>query len=118
MSTVAKSVFYFGLYLYIVGVTLIFAPNFLLSTLQMPTTEEVWIRIVGVLVIAIAFYYQQAGSKNIQAFFPLTVVARIFVFVSFTALVLLKFGSPMLVGFGIVDLLGALWTWQALRKKA
>ena len=116
MSAVAKSVFYFGLYLYVVGATLIVAPNFLLSTMQMPTTEEVWIRIVGVLVIGIAFYYQQAGSKNIHAFFPLTVVARIFVFVSFTALVLLKFVSPMLIGFGAVDLLGALWTWQALKK--
>ncbi|MBP6688218.1 MAG: hypothetical protein KA160_10210 [Lacibacter sp.] len=116
MSAAAKSVFYFGLYLYLVGFALMIAPDFLLSLTQMPATQEVWIRVVGVLTIAIAFYYQQAGSKNIIAFFPLTVVVRIFVFLSFIGLVLLNFASPMLIGFGIVDLLGAIWTWIALKK--
>jgi hypothetical protein len=117
MSAAAKSVFYFGLYLYLVGLTLLIAPNFLLSLTQMPATQEVWIRVVGILTIAIAFYYQQAGSKNIVAFFPLTVVVRIFVFLSFIGFVLLNFASPMLIGFGVVDFIGAIWTWQSLKKK-
>jgi hypothetical protein len=116
MSAAAKSVFYFGLYLYVVGLTLVIAPDFLLSLTQMPATKEVWIRVVGLIVIAIAFYYQQSGSKNIVSFFPLTVAARIFIFCGFVAFVLLKLASPMLVGFGIVDLLGAIWTWLALKK--
>lgn len=117
MSSAARSVLYFGIYLYVVGITLIVAPNFLLSLTQMPETQEVWIRVVGLLVLVLAFYYQQAGSKNITAFFPLTVVARMFVFLGFLSLVLLKFASPMLLGFGVIDLLSAIWTWQALKKK-
>jgi hypothetical protein len=115
--TAAKTVLYFGWYLYVTGITLLVAPNFLLSTFQMPTTEEVWIRVVGVLAIAIGFYYQQAGSKNIQGLLPLTVVARLFVFICFSAFVFLKFVSPMLIVFGIVDLLGAAWTWMTLKKE-
>lgn len=114
--TAAKTVLYFGFYLYLTGFTLLVAPNFLLSTFQMPVTEEVWIRVVGVLVLAIGFYYHQAGSKNIEAMLPLTVVARIFVFLSFAVFVLLQFVSPMLLVFGVVDLLGAFWTWMLLKK--
>lgn len=114
--TAAKTVLYFGFYLYLTGIILLVAPNFLLSTFQMPVTEEVWIRVVGVLVMAIGFYYHQAGSKNITAMLPLTVVARIFVFLSFAVFVLLRFVSPMLLVFGVVDLLGAVWTWMALKK--
>lgn len=114
--TAAKTVLYFGIYLYLTGITLLVAPNFLLSTFQMPVTEEVWIRVVGVLVLAIGFYYHQAGSKNFEAMLPLTVVARIFVFLSFAVFVLLQFVSPMLLVFGVVDLLGALWTWMLLKK--
>jgi hypothetical protein len=115
--TAAKTVLYFGFYLYVTGLTLLVAPNFLLSTFKMPVTEEVWIRVVGVLVTAIAFYYHQIGSKNIEAMLPLTVVARVFVFLSFVAFVVLQFVSPMLLVFGAIDLLGAVWTWMALKKK-
>lgn len=113
----AKTVLYFGFYLYVTGLTLLVAPNFLLSTFQLPATNEVWIKVVGVLVLAIGFYYHQIGSKNIEAMLPLTVVARVFVFLSFVAFVLLKFVEPMLLAFGVVDLLGAGLTWWALKKK-
>lgn len=117
MTAAAKSVFYFGLYLYVVGITLLFAPNFLLSTLQIATTTEVWIRVLGILTLAIGFYYHQTGSKNIAAFFPFTVVVRVFVFLSFVVFVLLKYAAPSLILIGSVDLLGAAWTWWALKKK-
>ena len=115
--TAAKTVLYFGFYLYVVGLTLLVAPDFLLTTFQMPATEEVWIRVVGVLVTAIGFYYHQIGSKNITAMLPLTVVTRAFVFLSFMVFVLLKFVSHMLIVFGVIDLLGAAWTLMALKKK-
>lgn len=115
--TAAKTVLYFGFYLYLTGITLLVVPNFLLSTFQMPATEEVWIRVAGVLVTAIGFYYHQIGSKNITPMVPLTVVARLFVFLSFVVFVMLKFASPMLIVFGVIDLAGAAWTWMALNKK-
>lgn len=116
MTAAAKSVFYFGLYLYVTGLTLIFIPDIFLKTLQLPQTNEVWIRVVGVLAFLIGFYYHRTGAMNNTSFFKLTVPARVIVFVAFTAFVLLKYVSPVLIGFGVVDLLGAAWTWTALKK--
>lgn len=117
MTAAAKSVYYFGLYLYVVGLTLIFVPNFLLRTLQMEETNEVWIRVVGVLVLCIAFYYHQSGAKNITGMFLLSTIARTLVCLSFIAFVLLKFVSPIIIGFGVIDMLGAIWTYTALKKQ-
>ncbi|HET9057416.1 MAG TPA: hypothetical protein VFN30_11290 [Chitinophagaceae bacterium] len=117
MSAAAKSVYIFGFYLYLTGITLIFIPNIFLSTLQLPQTDEVWIRVVGVLAFCLGYYYHRTGVKNNFVFFPLTVTARLLVFVSFTVFVLLKFISPVLLIFAIIDLAGALWTWLALKNE-
>ncbi len=117
MTPAAKSVYYFGFYLYLLGFTLIFIPNFLLKTMGLPETNEVWIRVVGLLVLLIGFYYHQAGAKNISAFIPLTIPTRMIVFVTFLAFALLQLASPMLAGFGAIDLAGAIWTFMALKKK-
>jgi hypothetical protein len=116
MNAAARSVCYFGFYLYVTGLTLIFVPNILLSTLQLPETNEVWIRVVGVLVFCIGYYYHRAGAGNIQAFFKHTIPTRIFVFLAFTSFVLLQYVSPVLIVFGAADLAGAVWTWLALKS--
>ena len=116
MTPAARSVCYFGFYLYVVGLTLIAFPNTFLQTLQFPETNEVWIRIVGVLAFCLGFYYHRTGIQNNVSFFKLTVPARILVFIAFTFFVLLKYVSPILVGIGAVDLLGATWTYYALKK--
>jgi len=116
MTPAGRSVCYFGFYLYAVGLTLIAVPNSFLHTLQLPETNEVWIRIVGVLAFCLGFYYHRTGIQNNVSFFKLTVPARILVFIAFTFFVLLKYVSPILVGIGAVDLLGATWTYYALKK--
>lgn len=116
MSTAAKSIYYFSFYLYLTGVTLIAIPNTFLSIVKLPETNEVWIRVVGVLVVALAYYYHRMSSENITAMFKHTVVARIFVFLCFSVLVIAKFVSPVLLVFGVIDLLAAIWTFMALRK--
>lgn len=117
MTPAAKSVCYFGIYLYIVGITLMIAPNFLLSTMQIPETHEVWIRVAGVLAFAIGYYYHRSGAGNIQPFFIHTVTMRCFVFIAFGVFVLQHYVSPVLMLFGAVDLAGAIWTLIALRNE-
>jgi hypothetical protein len=117
MTASAKSVCYFGFYLYVVAITLMIAPNFLLSTLQIPETNEVWIRVVGVLAFAIGYYYHRAGAGNIRSFFIHTVTIRCFVFIAFCVFVLQQYVSPMLILFGAADVAGAIWTWVALRNE-
>lgn len=117
MSAAARSVCYFGFYLYITGLTLIFVPNILLSTLHIPETNEVWIRVVGVLAFCLGYYYHRMGLINHHPFFLLTVHARVLVCIAFGAFVLLKYVSPMLAGFGLIDLAGAMWTYLAMKKQ-
>lgn len=116
MSPAARSVCYFGFYLYLMGLTLMIVPNLFLKTLQLPETNEVWIRVIEVLAICLGFYYHRSAVQNNTGFFKLTVPVRIFVFLCFTAFVLLKYTSPIMIGIGAVDVLGAIWTWWSLRK--
>lgn len=116
MRPAAKSIYYFGFYLYLVGVTLIFIPNVLLGILQIEATNEVWIRIVGVLTFCLGFYYNRSGANNDIAFCRLTIPMRIFVFIAFLAFALLKYVSAVLIGFGVIDLVAAFWTWSGLKR--
>lgn len=116
MNAAAKSVMYFGFYLYLTGLTLMISPNLLLGLFQLPETNEVWIRVVGVLAVGIGFYYHRTGAENIRAAFALTIPTRIFVFLAFTTFVLANYVAPVFILFGIIDLAGALWTWLALKR--
>lgn len=116
MTAAAKTVYYFGFYLYIVGLTLLVIPNIFLKTIQLPGTNEVWIRVVGVLTLCIGYYYHRNGATNNTTMFIFTVHARSFVFLAFGTLALINLAPAILVVFGTVDLLGAIWTWTALKK--
>ena len=116
MSNSARSVFVFGLYLVVLGIILLVAPNILLGMFFLPQTTEVWIRVVGMLVLYLGFYDTQAARKEMTDFFRWTVYARSAVIVFFAAFVLLGLASPPLILFGVVDFLGAIWTGMALRS--
>ena len=115
MSDPACSVFVFGLYLLVLAIVLLVAPNFLLEMFFLPSTSEVWIRVIGMLLFYLGFYYIQAARKEMTDFFRWTVYTRSTIIVFFVAFVLLGFVSPPLILFGVVDLLGAIWTGLALR---
>ncbi len=117
MQTAAKSVFYFGIYLALVGLQLLFVPQLIFDLFQLGEVKDVWIRVVGILVLCIGYYYIQTGHKGVKEFYPFTVMARTFVFIAFVGLVGLKLVAPTLLIFGAVDLIGAIWTWYALRTK-
>jgi len=116
MIPAARSVYYFAFYLYLVGLALILIPNFLLTIFHLPSTQEVWIRVAGVLTFNIGFYYHRNAITNNISFLKTTIPTRILVFVSFTVFALLKYVSPVIIIFGTIDLTGALWTWYALRS--
>ena len=115
MSNAAKSILVFGIYLVVIGLTYLVVPNIALALLGFPTTNEPWIRVVGLLVLILAYVYIQASRNEVKLFFRWTVHTRPFVLVCFIVFVVLGLAKPMLILFGVVDLLGALWTGLALR---
>jgi hypothetical protein len=116
MSKAAISVLVFGIYLALTGLGFLLAPNMMLGLFGFPATTEVWIRVVAMLLLILAYYYIRAARSEMTGFFRLTVHHRASVIVFFVVFVILGLAQPMLIGFGVVDLLGAIWTALALRK--
>lgn len=115
MSKAAFSVFVFSIYLYALGMILVAFPNVLLSLFRIPVTTELWVRVVGMLVIILGFYYSTAARNELTPMLRATVLGRFAVLVFFIAFVVIGFAPPVLVLFGVIDAVAATWTGLALR---
>ena len=115
MSRAARSIFYFGWYLVVLGFLITVYPNAILAIFRVPPTTEVWIRVLGIATIVVGYFYIQSARRNLEAFFRLTLHSRPFAFLTFSGLVLLGLAPGVLFLFAAVELLGAAWTWWALR---
>ena len=118
MSKSAFSAKVFATYLFIVGAVLVFAPNFLLSVFRVAPTSEVWIHVVGVTAFMLGVYAWVAAKHENKPFLETSVYTRFVVFVAFTSFAVIGLASPMIILFGVVDLLGGVWTYFALRADA
>jgi len=118
MSKSGFSVFVFGLYLLILGLGLLFFPNSILRFFGLLPTDEVWIRVTGMLLLGLSYYYIQAARMDFKPFFRFSVQARPLVIVFFGAFVLLELVKPGLLVLGLIDLLAAIWTGLALRSES
>ena len=118
MSKSAMSVMVFAVYLVLLGLVLVLAPNTLLRAFRLAPTGEVWIRVVGMLVLILAYYYWNASRAGLRVFLRWTVAARTAVLLFFIAFVIAGLAPPTLILFGVVDFSGAVWTALALRGEA
>jgi hypothetical protein len=107
-------VFVFSIYLFVLGIVLITIPNPFLSLFAMPATHDVWIRVVGMLVVILGYYYMTAARNELVPFLRATVVGRTAVLVSFIGFVVLGLAPPILILFGVIDAVAAGWTAWAL----
>jgi hypothetical protein len=118
MSSAARSVYVFGIYLLVLGGFAMGAPNTLLAVLGLEPTTEPWIRILGVVVMAVGMLDVACARSEQVGFFRATVSTRIFALVAFVAFVALGIAPQILILFGLVDGMGALWTFMALRARS
>jgi hypothetical protein len=116
MDNSARSITVFGIYLAASGLSLVFIPNAILPLLGLPTTTEVWIRVVGLLAAILGGYFLYSVRYNDRIFYRATIYARLVFFTGVTAFVLFGLAGPLLIVFGLVDLAGATWTWLSLRS--
>ena len=117
MTKSAQSLFFFALYLFGLGVILLVAPNWLLGVFDIEPTSEVWIRVVGMLVLFLGVYYVSAARANFLPILEASVRVRVAVPLFFGAFVALGWAEPPLLLFGGVDLAGAVWTFLTLRSE-
>lgn len=115
MSKSAVSITAWGVYEVGVGLGFLLIPNVLLPIFGFPTTTEVWIRVVGLIVLALAAYHIHCARNNVIPFFQITVPGRIGFAIGLIILFLMGFAGVGLVLFAVIEILGAAWTWSALR---
>lgn len=108
----------FGVYLALAGAGFFVAPSVVLPLLGLAAPTEVWIRVVGVLTAILGMYFVYCAQPDQRRFFQATVIARVMFFGGVASLVAVGLAPPLLVLFGLVDLLGAGWTIYALRATA
>lgn len=115
MTYSAKTVFYFGIYLFFEGIILLFIPNTLLAVSGLPTANEVWIRFFGMTLAILGYYYVRGAQKGLVDFFYWTVQVRIAQFFVLIVFVVFAIVHPMLLVFSAVECVSGLWTWLALK---
>src|SRR5580704_13195262 len=98
----ASSVLWFGCYLLALGIGLVAVPNTVLGIFSVPSTNEVWIRVVGVLAFNMGFLYVRAALLGSTTFFELSVPPRIITFVALTAFVALGLVKPIIILIAVV----------------
>jgi hypothetical protein len=118
MSSAAKTMVAFGVYMALVGAILAAYPNALLGLLGLPPTEEVWLRILGLFMVIVAYYYYVGARSEATAFFRATVAGRAVMAIFLAFLGLSGAAGTVLVLFGGAELLGAVATGMALRSAA
>lgn len=116
MNSAAKSLYYFGFYLLILGINLTVFPNMLLSIFQIEETTEVWIRVLGAVVFGIGLYYVFMAPSNNALFLTLSVYVRASILFWFIVFVMMGWAPTQLILFGLADAVGAAWTYLAMKK--
>lgn len=117
MSKSAFSLRVFSIYMLIVGVVLIADPNWMLSLFGVPETREVWIRIVGMLMLIIGFIDFMASGNEMRLFFRWSVYARLAVTIFLIGFVVLASAPPVLLLFAAIEAGSAIWTGICLRAE-
>lgn len=116
MTAASRSLYYFGFYLILTGITLTVFPNMMLGLIGIPETSEVWIHLLGIVVFNMGLAYVVVAPQNNTLFLTFSVYARASVFVWFLIFYFINLAPAQLIIFGVIDLAGAAWTYAALRK--
>jgi len=112
----ARSVFVFGIYMVMNGLTFMTIPNLFLPMIGLPTEEHAWIRVGSSLVMLLGWYYIMAANHDIRLFFRATVYGRIAIGVIFVIYYAVGIMPWQMVMFAFPDACGAVWTHLSLGR--
>ncbi len=118
LDAAAQSLQVFGLYLCATGLGLLLTPALVLAPLQLPVPQEAWIRLVGVLALALGSTDVLAARAGVQWLVRWSVWRRLLASAALVALVAAAVAPPAVLLFAALDLAAAAWTALALRRRA
>lgn len=103
-----------GYYAIAIGIAFAAIPNVVFDIFGIPTTEEVWIRVVGLISIDLGLVYLGGALGKSVEVVKATIWGRMVVVGGLVA-VWIAGGPWQLVLFAAIDLVGLTWSWRALR---
>ena len=99
------------------GLPFLFAPNMMLPLLGLEPTEEIWIRVLGMLVLALTVYYTLSIRQDNIAFARASVMGRLIFCVGLSALALV-YAQHIFILFAVLEAGLAIWTHRTLPAAA
>ncbi len=114
-STISMIVF--TIYIMILGLIFMFIPNSVITLFGFQPVTDVWIRIMGLILLILAYYYFMAIRERATNFYKWTAYGRLPIFFVFLSFVLLDLGPPILLVFGAFDTCCAIWTGLSLHRE-
>lgn len=116
LSKSARTMVIYGWYVILfLGLPFLLVPQLILPIAGIAAPTDVWVRVLGMTVLFLGFYYIQMGRNELTQFFRWSVYARLLVPVFFVVFVLLGLAPPVLIAFTIPDIIFATWTALTLR---
>lgn len=112
----ARSLQFFGLYLCAAGGGLLLAPALLLAPLGLAVPQEVWIRVVGILALALGSSDLLVAQNNVEPLIRWSVWRRLVAGSAIGAMVGAGVAPAPVTVFAAVDICAALWTALLLRQ--
>jgi hypothetical protein len=116
MTNAARSLFVFGVYAVLAGLSLVLVPGVVLSVLGFPPAADGWVRVVGVLAVCVGAYHLVSARSESRPYLRASVPVRLGFGIGLAGLVVTSQMPRALLLFAAVDVLGAVWTAIALRS--
>lgn len=116
LSPAAKSMWYFAFYVLFDGLILLAIPETALRLLGQPEDGAGWLRVLGMVVAFLGWYYLNLAKMEATPFFRVTTHTRMSVPFILGGFVAVGSLPAVVLLFGVGDFAGGLWTWIALRR--
>ena len=104
-------------YVLISGLQLVFIPNTLLAIFGIAPTSEIWIRVLGMLVLVLSIYYYSIYKSGNKEVVRATVQGRLLFCLGLVMFVVLGIAPPVLIAFAVAETGLALWSLSEIRRK-
>ena len=107
-----------AVYVILTGLQLIFVPNMLLSMFGFEPTSEIWIKVLGIVILPLSAVYYAISKQGNEESLRATIISRGFVGLGFILLALSGQAKMNLILFAGIDIATAIWTWTEMKKVA
>lgn len=117
MKQSTLSILVFAIYMAILGIAFVFVPVPFVTFFGFATPDPLWIRIFGVVIGVLAFYYAMAIREKAYRFYYWTSLGRLVLLPAYAVFVLLGIAPWITLVFGVFESGCAVWTGIALRRE-